>query len=386
MTQVLVLATMATKAEEANFLLTQLKVSGVTAKIVDISLDSGGQLLDGVEKCIAMSQAALKAMNEITVARANGTEVIVGIGGGTGGEIVLQIMHDLPVTFPKVLCTTLPFDPRFAVADNSIILVPTLADISGLNGMLREALENTALMTAGLCNKARKGGLIDIAPSVGITSLGATDGAIKPLINALRGQGRESTVFHSNGFGGAAFARFARLGAFDAIVDLAPHELTRIHLAGVHVDMPERFSAGGRLPRIVLPGAMNFIGLGEKSLVQRHYLERPHYEHSALFTHVKITADEMALISVQLAAALNANAGPAAVIIPMGGFSHQDRLGGIIEDPVLREVCADTLGSELKSSIPVIKLDAHLFAPIVTEQIINTLADLSVGKDLKCTT
>ncbi|WP_435138807.1 Tm-1-like ATP-binding domain-containing protein [Pseudopelagicola sp. nBUS_19] len=377
MAQVLVLVTMATKAKEAGFLLDQLSAAGVTAKVIDISLNTGGEVLDGAGKCIAMSQVALNATNEVNTALAHGTEVIVGIGGGTGAEIAMQIMRDLPVIFPKVLCTTLPFDPRFAVADNSIILVPTLADISGLNGILREALENTALITAGLCKKARKGELIDIAPSVAITALGATDAAIKPLISALRDQGRESTVFHSNGFGGAAFSCFARRGAFNAIIDLTPHELTRIHLAGDHVAMPDRFSAGGDLPRVVLPGAINFIGLGQKSLMQARYLERPHYEHSALFTHVKVTPDDMELVSRKLAEALNANSGPCAMIVPMGGFSHHDRPGGIIEDPTLRMVCAETLEAKLNGSIPVIRLDAHLFAPEVTEMISRTLAELS---------
>ncbi len=375
MTQVLVLATMATKKEEARFLLNQLDRTGVVAKVIDISLNSGGKVLNGVEKCLAMSATAEHATAQIKAAQRAGAEVVVGIGGGTGGEIILQVMRDLPVTFPKVLCTTLPFDPRFAVADNSIILVPTLADISGLNGMLREALENTALMTAGLCKKARKGELVDIEPSVGITALGATDGAIKPLINALRDQGRESTVFHSNGFGGAAFARFARRDAFDAIIDLTPHEATRIHVAGAHVTMPDRFTAGAHLPRVVLPGGMNFIGLGQKGLMPEHYLERPHYEHSALFTHVKVTPDEMVHVATKLAEELNTLSGPCAVIVPMGGFSHHDRPGGAIEDPALRALCAETLETHL-NNIPVTRIDAHLFAPEVTDLIIKTLGDL----------
>jgi len=275
MTQVLVLATIATKADETGFLTDRLSAAGVSYDVIDISLQTGGKTLSGEGKCLAMSAAADYALDQVKQGRKNGAEVVVGIGGGTGGEIVLQVMRSLPVTFPKVLCTTLPFDPRFAVADNSIILVPTLADISGLNGMLREALENTALMTAGLCQKARKGELVDIAPSVGITALGATDGAVHPLVKALSAQGR-----------------FARANAFDAIIDLTPHELTRIHVAGVHVNMPDRFRAGGDVPRIVLPGAMNFIGLGQKNLMPEHFLARPHYEHSSLFTHVKLTRDD----------------------------------------------------------------------------------------------
>ncbi|MFV1590647.1 Tm-1-like ATP-binding domain-containing protein [Phaeobacter sp. JH20_39] len=376
MAQVQILATLATKAHEADYLAQHLSALGVSYELVDISLDTQGVVLDGDAKRHAMEAAAQKAQVQVEIGHDHGCEVVVGIGGGTGGEIVLQIMRAMPVTFPKVLCSTLPFDPRFAVADNSIILVPTLADVSGLNAMLREALENTALMAAGLCKKNRKGELLDIKPSVGMTALGATEGAVRPLIDRFRDQGRETTVFHSNGFGGAAFSRFAKAGAFDAIIDLTPHELTRIHVAGVHVPMPDRFSAGGDLPRIVLPGAMNFIGLGQKNLMPEHYLSRPHYEHSSLFTHVKLTHDEMVHVTQQLADSLNRLPGPCTVIVPMGGFSHQDRPGGEIEDPSLREVCAETFEKTL-NAIPVTRIDAHLFAPEVTTTIIDTLAGLS---------
>jgi len=348
----------------------------------DISLNTGGKVLDGADKCLAMQAAADDALGEVSQAVQSGTEVVVGIGGGTGGEIILSVLRALPVTFPKVLVSTLPFDPRAALSDNAIILVPTLADLSGLNAILRDALENTAHVTAGLCTKARKGELTQVTPSVGITGLGATDTAVRSLVDALAAQGRESTVFHSNGYGGAAFARFAAHGAFDAIVDLTPHELTRLHIGGAHVSMPGRFSAGSALPRIVLPGGLNFIGLGPKSTLAAGHRSRPHYEHSGYFSHVKMTPDEIALLAGHMARNLNALDGPCAVILPMGGFSHQDRPGGEIEDPALRAVFRDALTGALAPRIAVTELDAHLFDARVTGTIMTTLAELTARKDL----
>lgn len=386
MAQVLVLATLQTKKAEADFLVRQLIDCGVSSRVVDISLQSNGEILDGVEKRYAMDQAALNVLEDVAAAAGGETEVVLGIGGGTGGEIAFRVLRALPITFPKILVTTLPFDPRAVVADNSIILVPTLADIAGLNAILREVLENAALIAAGLCRKERKGELVDVTPSIGITALGATDGAVAPLVHQLSKRGQESTVFHSNGYGGAAFARFAANGAFNAIIDLTPHELTRIHLAGAHVDMPERFVAGSDLPRIVLPGALNFIGLGQKTLVQSEYLSRPHYEHSGFFTHVKVTDEEMKHVCQRLAESLNRLNGPCAMIVPMGGFSHQDRPGGPIEDPELREVCFDTLKASLNSDIQLLRLDAHLFAPEVTNAILETLNMLTSEEVGPCMT
>ncbi len=377
MPKVIVLATVATKSAEAGYLVARMAEHGVKAEIVDISLQSGGKVLGGADKCIAMEQSAKSALAQVIEAAKKRAEVVVAIGGGTGGEIALMVLRGLPITFPKIMVTTLPFDPRIAVADNSIILVPTLADVSGLNMMLREVLENAALMTAGLCQKSRKGELKEITQSVGITGLGATEGAVKPLLQAFGAQGREATVFHANGYGGAAFARFAESAAFDAVIDLTPHELTRIHIAGVHAFMPKRFSAGAKLPRVVLPGGMNFIGLGQKALVQSRFLERPHYEHSGLFTHVKLTLDEMVEISSILANHLNQLERAPHMIVPMGGFSHQDCPGGPIEDADLRAACLETLRAQLRPGIPLTELEGHISAPTVTDTILEALSELS---------
>ncbi len=379
--QVLVLATLDTKAEEAEFLMSHMRALGLTAQAVDISLSTSGRVLDGAEKTAAMDAAARSVFTRVVDATRSGAEVIVGLGGGTGGQIIMNVMRALPITFPKLLVTTLPFDPRFALADNAIMLVPTLADISGLNSVLRDVLENTALMAAGLCRKERKGELTEIAPAIGITALGATDGAVSPLAKHFQSAGEETVIFHANGFGGAAFARFAENNVFKAIIDLTPHELSRIHIAGAHVDMPTRFSAAAHLPRVVLPGALNFIGLGQKSLIQTEYLRRPLYEHSKLFTHVKVLPHEMEILAALLADSMNALTGPSALVVPLGGFSHQDRPGGEIEDPELRKVFLDTVQDRLNPRIEVRVVNAHLFDPAITTEITKTLASLMMQKD-----
>ncbi|MEM1432259.1 MAG: Tm-1-like ATP-binding domain-containing protein [Pseudomonadota bacterium] len=366
----LVLTTLDTKAAEAAFLQERLQEHGVTVTLVDTSLDTDGTVLGGPEKLRAMDETVARATALTTEALAQ-AQVVIGIGGGTGGEIALNIMRALPITFPKVLVTTLPFDPRAAAADTSLILVPTLADICGLNPTLREILENVAALTAGLCASRRSAGACLRAPTYGITALGATDTAVQSLVAALQARGEESTVFHSNGYGGGGFARFARLGAFHTIIDMTPHELTRLHVAGAHVPMPDRFSAGAHLPRIVLPGGLNFIGFGEASLLPEVYRARPHYAHSGFFTHVKLAPDEMARVADALVTSLNALTGPVALIVPMGGFSHQDAPGGAIEDRELREIFLDRARDGLRPGIPVLSVEAHITSPNVTDAILE---------------
>ncbi|MEM6971721.1 MAG: Tm-1-like ATP-binding domain-containing protein [Pseudomonadota bacterium] len=369
----LILATLETKAEEVDYLTARLAEHGVEVVTVDVSLKCRGTALGGLAKTAAMAQAADNALAAVTAAMDQGVNAVVGLGGGTGAETIIKVLRAMPITFPKVLVTTLPFDPRYALADNSITLVPTLADLCGLNATLREVLENAAAMTAGLCRTRRRANACVHAPSIGMSAMGVTDGLIDPLVARLRRAGEEVTVFHANGFGGAAFSRFARRGAFHTIIDVTPHELTRMHIAGAHVAMPDRFTAAPAVPRIVLPGALNFIGLGQKALVPPRYLVRQHYEHSGYFTHVQMTPDEMDQVTQHLAAALNACTGERTLIVPMGGFSKHDRPGGAVEGPELREIFLARMRERLSADVRLRVLDAHLFDAAVTDEVMASL-------------
>lgn len=373
MARVLVLSTLNTKAEETDYFLSHLAQHGVQGEVIDLALDTGGKILDGNGKLAAMEQAVARAEASVEAELSDRVHAVVGLGGGTGGELALRVLSGLPITFPKVLITTLPFDPRFAAADSSVVLVPTLADICGLNATLREVLENAAALTAGLCQTRRLPGVCVDETSIGITALGATEGAVGPLVETLQGQGEECTVFHSNGFGGAAFARFAERGAFKAIVDLTPHELTRAHVGGIYVARENRYTAGGTLPRVVLPGALNFMGLGQRDQVSKDLLKRPHYAHTGFFTHIQLSESEMRRVTTELIKALLPNSGPTTLIVPMGGFSHQDGPGGAIESLKLREVFLDTARALLPNTITLEVLDDHISSPNVTSSIVAAL-------------
>ena len=368
---VLLLATVETKQEAITYFTAAMEKHGVHCHVLDLSLNARGEVLSGARKLESMAEVARTVTVGAREAIAAGARAAVSIGGGTGGEIALQVMRELPFAFPKMLITTLPFDPRYAVADNAITIVPTLADICGMNQPLRQVLENAASMLAGLCNTAIELPHVSDIPSVGITALGATGSAAESLAGRLASIGQEATVFHANGFGGAAYARFARCGTFHTVVDMTCHELTRIHLAGAHVDMPDRFTAARdcRVPQIVLPGALNFIGLGELSLIPEHYRSRPHYQHSGYFTHVQVTADEMALVASKLAEAVNPSEAPVKMLVPMGGFSHQDAPSGAIESPLLRNVFWETMSAKLADHITLERLESHICDPATVDAI-----------------
>jgi uncharacterized protein (UPF0261 family) len=374
---VLLLATYDSKEEEAAYLEAALARLDVPSERVDLSLRAQGVQWSAAGKVESMGLAAQRAIDEIAFRPWHGRRMVVAIGGGTGGQIALQVLRALPIEMPKLLVSTLPFDPRHALADNAIIVVPTVADLTGLNATVRQALDRAAAITAGLFTAELPQGRVATQPSIGVTALGVTAPGVDALNRRLRAQGHETTVFHANGFGGAAFARWCRAGAFSAVIDYTTHELTRLHVAGIRVDMPDRFTVAGALPRVVVPGGVNFVGMGEPRLMPEAYRARPHYRHSPLFTHVKITREEAARCAFVLASALSEGSGPCTVLVPMEGFSSEDRPGGAIEDPDLRHVFADALEQALPPHIPLTRLPWHVNDARCAEAAADALAALS---------
>ena len=340
MTRVLLIGTVETKHDELAYMQASLVRHGLEVQLLDVSLGSHGAIWTGAEKLERMAARAEAAAAEIAD-HCIDCSIAIGVGGGTGGEIVLAAMKGLPSTYPKILITTLAFDPRPALSDSSITIIPTLCDIEGLNSQLRQVFENAAAAVKGLASAAR----VEPSgrPNIAVTTLGATGKAGANVANTLSEFGYETTVFHANGYGGAAFTRFITEGHAHGVIDLNVHELGRMRLAGAHVPMPGRFTAAATLPRVALPGALNFIGLGAIETVEARFLERPMYRHTNQFTHVKLTEDEMTRQATAWAETLNKSTAYCHVILPMGGFSHEDRAGGAIEDPKLRDILAEII-------------------------------------------
>lgn len=369
-TCVFLITTVETKADEIGYLADALTKRGLKPVICDISLHSNGAVWPATQKLQKMEQVAQKVLADI-LPDLDKAVAVIGLGGGTGGEVILRILRDLPLVFPKLLVTTLPFDPRAAVADNAITIIPTLADIAGLNASLRRILDNTAAMVSGLATSPPSDVTADKS-AIGITALGVTHGACQHILTGLQAEGHETIVFHANGYGGAAFTRFARERAFEAIIDMTVHEITRMEIAGVHAEMPDRFTCAPQVPRVVLPGGINFLGLGELRQISDTHLERPHYQHSGFFTHVQVSTEEAVKVTKILCDDLRTCAGPVEVLLPMGGFSSEDRTGGALENPALRETVAQVF-EDHADTFTVTRIPSHINAPQTATAAIDAL-------------
>ena len=107
--QVLTLTTLETKARASAYFHQQLERLGLSWRSLDTSLRSSEQL-SGAGKLAVMQQRSLEVGAQAAAAVAAGAQVVVGLGGGTGGQIALDVLRQLPVELPKVLINSLAFD------------------------------------------------------------------------------------------------------------------------------------------------------------------------------------------------------------------------------------------------------------------------------------
>ena len=167
-TGIALLGTFETKAEELLDLESALVAEGLDVTRMDLSLESGGTVMAADAKLARMRDRAERVAKTVS---GNMPAAVVGVGGGTGSEMVLQAMQPLPLDLPKFLVTTLPFDPRGNLADCPVTLIPSPCDIQGMNSTLRQIFARTAAMVASVVDERIR--RIDRRKAIAVSLLGS---------------------------------------------------------------------------------------------------------------------------------------------------------------------------------------------------------------------
>jgi uncharacterized protein (UPF0261 family) len=77
-----------------------------------------------------------------------------------------------------------------------------------------------------------------------------------------------------------------------------------------------------------------------------------------------------------MAERLNEARGPAAVLIPMGGFSFSDRPGHAFYDPEGDAALVDALERDLASRVELTRVEAHINDPAFAEAAAGKMREL----------
>ena len=379
----MVIGTLDTKGAETAFLRDCIHSFGWKTKIIDTGLlappafapdvtreevasrvgRTVEELLSGEKDKVAavnaMAQGALSIVEEGIQRREVGG--VIALGGGVGTWLGTAVMRSLPLGLPKVMVSTIPFqDIRPIIGTKDIILFPSVADILGLNPLLRTILRQATAALAAMAG---------LPPQeetkkrvIGSTSLGITTPAVMASRRILEEHGYEMTCYHANGYGGRAFEEGIGNGMFSGVLDLTTHEITNQLFGGTCLAGEERLEAAARkgIPQLVAPGAVDVISKGPLETLTLEEKKRPHYRHSPFFTHVRVSSEEMGQVGEVMAKKLNMSQGPAIAAIPLRGFSDQNRPGGLFYDPEADGRFVLTLKKALSPKIRLIEIDAHI--------------------------
>ena len=378
MPAVAIVATLDTKSAEADYLKDCICGLGQTCAIVDASIESAGRQLSGADKLAAMKSAWERAAVELEeLSRCRELRVAVGIGGGTGSQIVAGTFSSAGIDAWKVLITTQVLDTREVPGLDDATIIPALCDVEGLNRLTRHVLRGAAAAVAGLAGAEFRLSMRSDGNLVGMTALGVTSTGVRKAKSALEDAGLECAVFHANGHGGNTMAGLAEKGGLGGMLDYTIHELVSLCMDPETSVSEHRFNAPDGCPRVLLPGGVNFLtklrgrafGSGREGGRQ--------YPHSPQIDHVGLSVDEMAGLGRELAGRLSNGGGAATVIIPMGGFSSEDRAGGALENRRGREAFADAVAAASCGATEILQVEGHINDPATAELAAGVFKELA---------
>jgi uncharacterized protein (UPF0261 family) len=305
---------------------------------------------------------------------------IISAGGGTGTYLATRIMHGLPLGVPKVMVSTVASrDMSDTVGTKDITMMHSVVDLLGINSVSGRILENAATAICGMMQACWKPD--SRKKRIALPFFGFITRAAEFVKKELEEKGYEVIAFHANGTGGMAMEELAENGYFQAILDLATHELADHLLDGYCGGIgPQRLEPvwSNPIPRLVVPGGLDCAVLE----FTRHNIP-PRYNDRQIFFYdfrsaIRLNLEETNTLALQLADKLNRDTPNVKVLIPTAGWSEADREGGPLYAPEISRAFSKRLKTVLDSRIEVLEVNHHIndaaFARIAADMITEMIA------------
>jgi uncharacterized protein (UPF0261 family) len=396
---ILLIATHDTKEEEALYLKQCIESSGVKVTVMDTGIlaPPRGEVEISQDEVANGGGMSLKEAvatgdkRECTEVMCRGAERIaktlydqgriqgvVGIGGAQGTEIACTAMRALPTGVPRVMASTVAnglHNFGFYVGTKDLTIMHTVSDMQGLNFLTKQILQNTAGAICGMVDRFDGQLMKPEGTPIAMSMLGTTTPGALRAKTLLEDKGFEVVAFHQNGTGGIAMEDMILEGAFKGVLDLNLHEIGDRFVRGLHGAIREgRLTAAGEmgLPQVVAPGSGNYTVQGSPESLSEDMRRRKHFNYNPHLTLVRLVPDEMKAVGKEIAQKLNKAKGPIKVFIPLKGWSFPDREGLAHWEPEGNQVLVDALKEDLRPSIPLIELDAHINDPEFIDPVVET--------------
>jgi uncharacterized protein (UPF0261 family) len=386
---ILLVATLDTKAEEAEYIKQIIEKTGQKLILADIGiLDKPKTKADitrnEIAKAGGSSTEALaaqkdegkaseimgKGLAKIALDLYNKGKIagIIAIGGSFGTATASTTMKTLPVGVPKVMVSTMASrDVRPYVGTSDVAMIYSVTDIFGLNRISRRVLANAAGAIVGMTSVEIP--MTTKKPLVGVSLTGEQAIAATMIKKTLEKEGFEVVLFHAVGSGGKALEQLVKSKVIDGgVIDLATQELySNLYDAGGMFDSgPDRLESAGDigLPHIVVPGCADFMSF-PAGQVPAKFKEHKMHAHNPALTVVKCEKDEVKRLAKTIGEKINKGKGPRAVIVPTQGFSRYDKQGhpAGFYDPAVREQFLIELRKNVQPSVQYQEVNAHVNDP-----------------------
>ena len=318
-------------------------------------------------------------------------DAVLSAGGLQNTLIASGAMQTLPIGVPKVIVSTVAcggrcFEPFTGIKD--IVLLPSIADLAGLNVVSETALSNAASAAIGMAERAGKPLARDGRLRIGATLMGVTNNSVTQAVDILERKNVEVVCFHSTGVGGRYLEELITEGVITAAMDISLHEIVSsdVFNRGFSAGAPNRLKAGAEkgLPMVVAPGALDFVDLYAEDFFAGAVgdpKKRKYNLHNSKVAHIKLFPEEARTAAGIVAERINSAKGPVTVVLPLRGFREDALPGQALHDPETDGAILDVLRTSLRPDIRKIEVDDNINSLAFSER---AAAEMLALLNLRC--
>ena len=224
-----------------------------------------------------------------------------------------------------------------------------------------------------------------------MSTFGTTLGCVDRAKALLEEKGFEVIELHASGSGGMALEELVKEGEASAVLDITTSEIVDDLVGGMYSAGPHRLEAAAEMgiPQVVSFGALDFGNFGAKETIPREFQDRNFFFYAPSITLMRTNTEESRVLGKRIAEKLNRSKAPAAVIIPLKGFSAVDRAGGKRKtridgsdagewyDEEANGALIETVRKYLDvSKVKLVEVDAHINDPEFADAAVALLMEL----------
>jgi uncharacterized protein (UPF0261 family)/ABC-type branched-subunit amino acid transport system ATPase component len=394
---VLVAGTLDTKGDELRFMRDLIRAAGLPVRMVDLSTTGGHSGAEVPAHQVAafhprgaagvftgdrgQSVAGMTEAFRRWILRQGSIAGVLSAGGSGGTAMVAPAMRALPVGVPKLIVSTVASgEVSKYVGPSDIIMMPSVADVQGLNAITEEVLANAAQAMIGMV-AARQSAKprTSAKPAIGLTMFGVTTPCVQQVTKQLSST-HDCLVFHATGIGGQAMEALVDSGRIVGVLDITTTEICDLLMGGVFPATEDRFGAiiRTRTPYIGSVGALDMVNFRAPETVPERYAGRQLYRHNPQITLMRTTPEECTRMGRWIGERLNRMEGQVRFFLPEGGVSALDAPGKPFHDLTARAALYTALVETVRqtTSRQIVRLPHHINAPEFAAALVAAFRNL----------